>query len=140
MIVYGPIIRQEMTCSNNSPDEEDSEALSRTEKEASNSDPCDQGTSFELDVATNAVIHNGEQSYSRYLSEHSSKIKSTSRHHKTTRPRKRIYACEHCDYAAKRKGTLAGHMRIHTGEFPFACITCDYKTWLKSRQHMLTHS
>ena len=53
----------EMDCSNNSPDEGDGEALSHTEKETSNSDPCTQGTTFGLNQATDAIIHNGEQSF-----------------------------------------------------------------------------
>ena len=80
------------------PDEEDSEALSHTEKEAFNSDPCDHRATFGPNLATDAVIHNGEQSYSRHLSDHKTKVKSTPRHLNATHSRQRRFACDHCNF------------------------------------------
>ena len=64
------IIWQEIYRSNKCLDEEESEEFSHTEKEASISDKCDQGTTFGHSLVTDAIIHNGEQSYSGHLSEH----------------------------------------------------------------------
>ena len=141
-----PFICQEMSCSNNSTEEEESKALIHSEKEASNCDPCDQGTSSGPTHATNTIIHNEKQSYSRPLSEYKSKVKSTPRNHKATHSGQRIFSCDHCDYTTNGrngKSNLAIHIQTHhTGEFPFACIICNFKGRRKFdlNNHMSTHS
>jgi len=125
----------EMNCSNNSPDEGDGEALSHTEKVTSNSDPWD--VTFGPNLATDAIIHNEEQSHSRHSSKRKSKVKSTPRHYRAPYPRQKIFACDQCDYLADRKTNLSRHMRIHTKERPFACNICDHKA--REKSHLITH-
>ena len=117
----------------------DGKSVCQKEKEASNSDPCDRGTTSGSNLA---VIHNIEQSYSRHLSDQKSKGSSTTIHHKATLSRQKKFACEHCNYVTNRKYIIAEHVLIHTGELPFSCDICDYKTREKSNLdvHMRIHT
>ena len=110
--------------SNNMSVEEDNEALRRTEKMASTSEP-----------SYSATRHNTQQ---RIIT---SKIFGPNLITRRKQTGKYKFLCHKCDYKSNKKNILANHMRTHTRERPFACSVCEYKARYKSRltQHMLIH-
>ena len=93
-----------------SADVKDNEALCHEEKEPSNSEPYNHGTTSSPNLATDTSIHNEEQSYFRHVSDIKSNVKSGSREHKATRARPRMLACAHCDYTSSSKSNLPSHI------------------------------
>ena len=52
------------------------------------------------------------------------------------------YVCPHCEYRCADHSTFSRHQRVHSDDKPFACQHCDYRTRLRSSLvvHELTHT
>ncbi|KAF5297726.1 hypothetical protein FQA39_LY19251 [Lamprigera yunnana] len=56
---------------------------------------------------------------------------------KNMRSVKKMYKCLECEFSSDNKGILAMHNRIHSGEKPFQCGQCNYQA--KRKSHLEGH-
>lgn len=59
-----------------------------------------------------------------------------------SRPKEKLYVCEHCSKNFKNQSALTKHIRSHTGEKPYQCEICSKSFRISShlKNHTRTHT